>query len=183
MNTLIKTVLSALLLLNTYTLLSQDIFIYKNGDELAVKVLKVNQNDIIYKKLSNIHGPDYTEEKSNIFMIKYKNGEKDIFNTKPIINKKETLEEDNCKHQEDSIAFVNNKYLIVCKNCNKKIRYATSKEVTSNNINNSNGNNINIPCGDKPKAPPTFNDPQYKQSPAYKAYYKKLKIWKNCSGN
>ena len=183
MNSLIKTVLSILLLLNTYTLFSQDMFIYKNGDELAVKVLRVTQNDIIYKKASNINGPEYIEDKINLFMIKYENGTKDIFKankqggTEGIIT---DSKENNCKHKTDSVVFMNNKYMIVCKDCNKKIRYATQQEIKSNSSNNSVGNNI--PCGEKPIEPPRYNDPQYKQTKKYKQYKKKLKIWSDCTG-
>ena len=39
------------------------------------------------------------------------------------------------------------------------------------------------PCGERPQAPPTYNNPQYKKSQEYKVYYKKLRIWRNCTGN
>jgi S1-C subfamily serine protease len=39
------------------------------------------------------------------------------------------------------------------------------------------------PCGEKPKAPPTYNNPQYKKTQEYKVYYKKLKDWRDCTGN
>ena len=43
--------------------------------------------------------------------------------------------------------------------------------------------NKDDPCGEKPKAPPTYSNPQYRKTTEYKVYYKKLKIWKNCTGN
>jgi len=63
-----------------FSVFSQDIILYKNGDELEAKVLKIDKESIIYKKFDNIKGPEYSEEKSNIFMISYANGDKDIFN-------------------------------------------------------------------------------------------------------
>mgnify|MGYP001167627029 CR=1 FL=1 len=39
------------------------------------------------------------------------------------------------------------------------------------------------PCGERPQAPPTYNNSQYKKTPEYKVYYKKLRIWRNCTGN
>jgi hypothetical protein len=157
-----------------------------------VKVLRVNKNDISYKKNSNINGPEYVEDKINLFMIKYKNGTKDIFinnseekNIKE--NSKENIvadtQEGNCKPENDSIVFMNNKYIIVCKECNKKIRYATQEEVKSNIPKNSRINSNNIGCGDEPVEPPRYNDPQYKQTKAYKKYKKALIIWKDCTGN
>jgi hypothetical protein len=182
MNNQLKAALLILLSLYTVTSFSQDLIIYKNGEELTVKVLRINKDDIIYKKSSNINGPEYTEEKNNIFMIKYKNGTKDIFQKEAIDrsvakNISTTKGIKTCEHKEDTIAFINNKYTVVCKNCNKKIRYASIEEVTSN------GNTIQLPCGIKPKEPPRFNNPQYKRTPEYKVYSKKLKIWRNCTGN
>lgn len=192
MNNQLKIALLIFLFLNTSNAFSQDLFIYKDGSELNVKVLRVNKNDISYKKNSNINGPEYVEDKINLFMIKYKNGTKDIFinnseekNIKE--NSKENIvadtQEGNCKTENDSIVFMNNKYMIVCKECNKKIRYATQEEVKSNIPKNSRINSNNIGCGDKPVEPPRYNDPQYKQTKAYKKYKKALIIWKDCTGN
>jgi hypothetical protein len=58
---------------------AQDIITQKNGDEIKAKVIEVGINDVKYKKFSNESGPTYTLSKSDIFMIKYENGEKDIF--------------------------------------------------------------------------------------------------------
>jgi hypothetical protein len=190
---ILKSGLLIFLFLNASNSFSQDLFIYKDGSELNVKVLRVNKNDISYKKNSNINGPEYVEDKINLFMIKYENGTKDIFinnsEEKNINeNSKEKvmdIQESNCKHQVDSIVFMNNKYMIVCKSCNKKIRYATTQEVKSNITNNSDGisNNVKIPCGSEPEEPPRFNNPQYKQTQAYKKYKKDHREWRDCSGN
>jgi hypothetical protein len=51
----------------------------RNGDEISAKVLEVNQDVITYKNWTNIEGPTYSKAKSEIFMIKYANGSKDIF--------------------------------------------------------------------------------------------------------
>jgi hypothetical protein len=194
MNINLKHTILILLFLNSLTLFSQDIFIYKDGEELKVKVLRINKEDVIYKKYSNINGPEYIEDKVNLFMIKYKNGSKDIFKdnieknknieTKSI--KQETrTEEDNCKHASDSIIFMNNKYMVVCKSCNKKIRYATSEEVKLNRTklkgSNTNNGTVPTPCGEEPKEPiNTFNKYQFKLSKEYKLYEKKLSEWKKC---
>lgn len=45
-----------------------------------MKISKISSSEITYKKWSNMDGPEYTIDLSEIFMIKYKNGEKDIFN-------------------------------------------------------------------------------------------------------
>ena len=112
-----------LILLTTFIfntmIISQDIIIYKDGTELESKVLKVGKTEITYKKYSNLSGPEYTEEKNNIFMIKYENGSKDIFknnteNNNTIQKTENNKQENNCNHKVDSIIFMNNKYMIVC---------------------------------------------------------------------
>lgn len=57
----------------------QDIIIFRNGDEIKSKVLEVAMDQIKYKKWENINGPTYSASKSEVFMIKYVNGTKDVF--------------------------------------------------------------------------------------------------------
>ena len=38
-----------------------------DGTEIESKVLKIGKTEIIYKKHSNLNGPEYTEEINNIF--------------------------------------------------------------------------------------------------------------------
>lgn len=64
----------------THICYSQDIIVLKNGDEIKSKVLEVSSDQIKYKKWENVDGPTYSSTKSEVFMIKYKNGSKDIFN-------------------------------------------------------------------------------------------------------
>lgn len=56
-----------------------DVIIFKKGDEVEVKVLEVGVNEIRYKKCDNLNGPTFTENKSKIFMIKFANGSKTVF--------------------------------------------------------------------------------------------------------
>jgi uncharacterized protein (TIGR02145 family) len=68
---------------------SQDIIVLKNGDEIQAIVSVVGIDAVTYKKWDNLNGPDYTQPKSEIFMIKYANGTKDVFteqNPKPAEN-------------------------------------------------------------------------------------------------
>jgi hypothetical protein len=68
-----------LFLLITTTLSAQDIITLKNGEEIKAKVTAVNPNDIQYRKFNDKDGPLYTKYKSEVFMIKYANGSKDVF--------------------------------------------------------------------------------------------------------
>lgn len=61
---------------------AQDYIMLLNGDEIKSKVLEINNDNIKYKKYSNLNGPTYTINKSEIFLIKYQSGDKDIFNAK-----------------------------------------------------------------------------------------------------
>jgi hypothetical protein len=69
------------------SLKAQDIIILKSGEEIKSTVSEVSSDLIKYKKFENLSGPVYSVEKSKVFMIKYQNGTKDVFNeqteTKP----------------------------------------------------------------------------------------------------
>ena len=61
-------------------LLAQDLIILKSSEEIKAVVQEIGLNDVKYKKYENPNGPTYTLLKANIFMIKYENGNKDVFN-------------------------------------------------------------------------------------------------------
>lgn len=58
---------------------AQDVIFKKNGDEIQARVLKVTESEIEYAKWSNPKGPTYVLSLGNVFMVKYENGEKDVF--------------------------------------------------------------------------------------------------------
>jgi hypothetical protein len=60
---------------------AQDIIILKTGDEIKSSVIEIGTDAIKYRKYENLSGPVYNLETSKIFMIKYKNGSKDVFDT------------------------------------------------------------------------------------------------------
>lgn len=59
-------------------LFSQDVIVKLNGDEIEAKVIEITQDNIRYKRFSNLSGPDYVVETAGVFMIKYENGGKDV---------------------------------------------------------------------------------------------------------
>jgi len=61
--------------------LAQDFIIKKNGDEIKAKVLEVNSTEVKFKNMNNPDGPLYSVAKSEIFMIKYENGMKEIISS------------------------------------------------------------------------------------------------------
>lgn len=58
---------------------AQDVLFKRNGDELSVKVVKISATEVEYKKWSNPDGPTYSIPKAEVFIIKYQNGDKDVF--------------------------------------------------------------------------------------------------------
>lgn len=73
--------LIALLLLTilAFSTSAQDNIVLKNGEEIKAKVQEIGLSEIKYKKSDNPNGPLYTTSKSEVLMIKYENGSKDVF--------------------------------------------------------------------------------------------------------
>jgi len=79
MKKLIILLLSSFLI--NFLCFSQDILTYKNGTETKVKVTEITSSEVKFKKFDNIDGPLYSILKSDLFMIKYENGTKEVFST------------------------------------------------------------------------------------------------------
>ena len=62
---------------------AQDVITLKNGTDINAFVQKVGDIEIEYKRFDNPSGPNYTLKKSEILMIRYENGTKDIFLEEP----------------------------------------------------------------------------------------------------
>jgi len=58
---------------------SQDLVILKNGTDFKAKISEVTKTEIKYKKIENLNGPNYSIDISDVFMIRYENGTKDVF--------------------------------------------------------------------------------------------------------
>lgn len=63
---------------------AQDVIVMQDGSTVLAKVLKVTKTEVTYKKHSNLQGPDYTANVSDIVSINYENGTKETFN--PVIS-------------------------------------------------------------------------------------------------
>ena len=59
--------------------LAQDLITTKSGEDVKAKVLEVGVSAVKYVKSSNPDGPVYTLPCEDILMIRYANGEKDVF--------------------------------------------------------------------------------------------------------
>lgn len=56
-----------------------DVILKKDGTEIIAKIISVSKNEINFKKINNLEGPLYILSTNEVFMIKYANGEKEIF--------------------------------------------------------------------------------------------------------
>jgi hypothetical protein len=77
MKKLILTVLTSILTISFC--FSQDTLKMKSSENLQAKILEVTPTEIKYKRFDNLSGPIFTILKSNVLMILYENGTKDIF--------------------------------------------------------------------------------------------------------
>lgn len=59
---------------------AQDVITKSNGDDINAKIIEITQTEIKYKKFDNLDGPIFTLPINDIFMVKYENGSKEIFN-------------------------------------------------------------------------------------------------------
>lgn len=63
---------------------ASDVITLQNGEEIQAKVVEVSADEIKYKKASNPDGPTFVAKKSEIFMLKYENGEKEVYKNTPV---------------------------------------------------------------------------------------------------
>lgn len=79
----IKNIILTLFLGLPFFVFSQDVIYTIGGDELKSKVIEILDNDIKYRKFDFLDGPIYSMSKSKIYMIIYKNGQKEKFVVAP----------------------------------------------------------------------------------------------------
>ena len=72
-------IVATVLMFLTISGFAQDKIYLKTGEQVEAKIIEVNINNLKYKKYSNIDGPTFTIEKSDIHMVVYQNGENQIF--------------------------------------------------------------------------------------------------------
>ena len=65
----------------SFTLNAQDILVRKGGDTENVKVLEVSPTEVKFKKNNDPDSPVFIEKRSNLYSIKYQNGEVQNFNS------------------------------------------------------------------------------------------------------
>ncbi|MDR1594476.1 MAG: hypothetical protein LBS43_08350 [Prevotellaceae bacterium] len=69
------------------SLKAQDVITKQNGEAITVQITEVSADIVKYKKIENLTGPDYSISAADIFVIKYENGSRDIFEKNPATGK------------------------------------------------------------------------------------------------
>lgn len=57
---------------------SCDVLIFKDGSEIRVRILDINLTEVKYKKCDSPDGPNYVNRKSELFMVKYADGRREV---------------------------------------------------------------------------------------------------------
>ena len=73
---------------------SQDVITLTNGEKINALVIEVSPDLVKYRKFDNQEGPLYSILKKEVYMVKYQNGDKDIFNISDNTVNQETGEEE-----------------------------------------------------------------------------------------
>lgn len=58
---------------------AQDMLTKRNGEEIAVKVVEITPAEVRYRRTDNPDGPLISVWKSDVFMVRYANGTKEVF--------------------------------------------------------------------------------------------------------
>lgn len=82
------------LLISAHFVNAQDTLYRMNGESIGVKVLEVSPKEVKYVLSSNPSGPTYIVLKSEVYMIEYANGTKDVFGSKTIVPENDVAAKD-----------------------------------------------------------------------------------------
>ena len=63
------------------SLSAQDLITKKDGTDIKAKILEVNKSELKYKLWSNLDGPTYLIDISEILLVRYENGTNEVFNS------------------------------------------------------------------------------------------------------
>lgn len=63
---------------STLSTFAQDVIVKRDGEEIQCKILEVSTNKVKFKQWKNQNGPTFVEKKTDILMLKYENGQKEV---------------------------------------------------------------------------------------------------------
>lgn len=76
-----RSILTLICIAVAYVASAQDRIVFKNSEEINVKITDISPETVTYKLWNNLEGTNYIVNKSEILFISYQNGDKDVFNT------------------------------------------------------------------------------------------------------
>jgi hypothetical protein len=76
-----KKFLLLLCALSGFAMQAQDTLYTVSGQKISAKVIEINKTEIKYKKASNPDGPVYVVDKTDVALIEYQNGSKELYGT------------------------------------------------------------------------------------------------------
>ena len=85
---------------------AQDLITKKNGEDIKAKVLEVTPTEIKFNKLEIPNGPIFSILKSEVLIIRYENGSKDVFNETQQVTAKNNMPDIEKKQIEKKVATV-----------------------------------------------------------------------------
>ncbi len=91
---------------------AQDTLTMRTGENVIVKVIEVGTSEVKYKKLDNLNGPDFSILKSELSMIQYENGSKEVFKEDIKINQ-ESIAKSRSKDVSEIITKIKRVKLII----------------------------------------------------------------------
>ena len=100
---LIKTLSLVFMMLLGFSSTAQDLILKHDGIEIKAKVLEITDQHIKYKDFDFQNGPIRNINISDVFMITYKNGQKEIFNEQTSTEKNHTVSSSDLKKEFDLI--------------------------------------------------------------------------------
>jgi hypothetical protein len=136
-------------ILFTQTAYSQecDIVILKDGTESSVIVFEIRVSEITYKKCDFQTGPMYIVPKSDVFMIKYRNGQNEVIKNEAIKNNEVKTEPTQStsspkviSKNERKVEIKSNDFLVSSKECINF--HNVNGEINTGIILKFHGNNI-----------------------------------------
>lgn len=71
-----KRLLLLLLLVCSASAWAQDVIVKQDGSTILCRVVEVNKTEVVYKRWTNLNGPNYVMNLSDLTAINYENGEK-----------------------------------------------------------------------------------------------------------
>lgn len=99
-----------LFFLSTIAVLAEDIIYFNNGTQQKGTVVEVSTKEIKYRKAENPNGPLYIIPRSDVQMIEYSNGEKDIITSNNNNTNQNDQANNNSGRARNQDTYINNYY-------------------------------------------------------------------------